>query len=230
MNLKALLVIPIFILSLGNITVAQNISAGIFTGVSNYQGDIVKYQIIPRESNFAYGGFFRYTLSRKFSIKSNVYFGKLSGTDNNFPDRISRGYSFSTKILEGGINFEYDPFGKGRYNKKGLFTPVRTPYIFTGIGAVKFNPVTKGLRDDAKENKFFENRQTVFNYMIPFGIGYKYDYNEHFSLGIELSSHLPFSDYMDGVSESADPLHNDWYVFGGLTASYWFTVKKKKKN
>jgi hypothetical protein len=76
MNLKALLVIPIFILSLGTITVAQNISAGIFTGVSNYQGDIVKYQIIPRESNFAYGGFFRYTLSRKFSIKSNVYFGK----------------------------------------------------------------------------------------------------------------------------------------------------------
>lgn len=203
---------------------AQNISVGIFSGVSNYQGDIVKYHILPKESNFAYGGYCRYTVSNKFTLKCNVYTGRLSGADINFADRAARGYSFSTRILEGGINLEYDIFGKSRQNKKGAFSPVRTPYIFTGIGAVKFNPKARGLSEDAKET-----RQSVFNYMIPFGVGYKYDWNQNYTFGVEFSSHLPFTDYLDGISESADPANNDWYVFGGLTASYWFTAVKKKK-
>jgi len=229
MKLKALLIFQLLLSGTCCDLHAQNISAGLFTGVSNYQGDIVKYQVLPKESRFAYGGFFRYTLSNKLTIKSNVYFGKLSGSDANFDDRVVRGYSFSTRILEGGINIEYDIFGKSRQNKKGAFRPVRTPYIFTGICAVKFNTKARGLSEDAKETKYFESRQSVFNYMIPFGVGYKYDWNENYTFGIEFSSHLPFTDYLDGVSESADPNNNDWYVFGGLTASYWFTAVKKKK-
>ena len=111
-----------------------------------------------------------------------------------------------------------------------MFSPVRTPYVFTGIGAVKFNPKAKGLSEDARETKYFESRQAVFNYMIPFGVGYKYDVNKNYTIGVEFSSHLPFTDYLDGVSESADPRNNDWYVFGGFTASYWFTGFKKKKS
>ena len=206
---------------------AQNISVGIFSGVSNYQGDIVKYHLLPKESKVAYGGYCRYTISNKFTLKCNVYTGKLSGADANFKDRAVRGYSFSTRIFEGGINLEYDFFGKSRQNKKGSFSPVRSPYIFTGIGAVKFNPKARGLSEDAEETKRY--RQSVFNYMIPFGFGYKYDWNQNYTFGIEFSSHLPFTDYLDGISESADPKHNDWYVFGGLTASYWFTADKTKK-
>lgn len=208
-------------------TVAQRICGGVFTGISNYQGDIVKYHLITRESNFAYGGFLRYNVSKKLSIKGNVYHGTLSGSDANFEDRINRGFSFATNILEGGFNLEFDVFSKGRYDSKGRYMPLRSPYIFTGFGAVMFKPEVTGLPDNAPEIKI-DNRR-VFNFMVPIGAGYKYDLDEKMTLGLEIASHVPFTDYLDGVSESGKGNNNDWYVFGGVTFAYWFTINKKKR-
>lgn len=207
---------------------AQRINAGIFMGVSNYQGDIVKYHLITRESNFSYGGFLRYSVSRKLSIKGNVFHGILSGSDANFKEREGRGFSFKTSILEGGVTMEYDLFSQGRYNKKNQYVPQRTPYIFTGIGAVMFTPTVTGLPEDAPELKILEKRENVFNFMVPFGAGYKFDLDEKITLGLEFATHIPFTDYLDGVSESAKKSNNDWYVFGGVTFAYWFNVGKKK--
>lgn len=207
---------------------AQRISAGIFTGVSNYQGDIVKYHLITRESNFSYGGFLRYNITKRVSVKGNVYHGILSGSDANFKEREGRGFSFRTSILEGGVNMEYDLFSNGRYNKKYKYTPLRTPYVFTGIGAVMFTPTVTGLPQDAPELKVLDRRENVFKFMIPIGMGYKFDLDEKITLGLELASHIPFTDYLDGVSESAKQKNNDWYVFGGVTFAYWFKVSKKK--
>jgi Domain of unknown function (DUF6089) len=207
---------------------AQRFSAGAFTGISNYQGDVVKYHLITRESNFAFGGFVRYNISKSFSLRANVYHGILSGADANFEDRATRGFSFRTTILEGGINIEYDLFSHGRYNKKNQYVAVRTPYLFTGIGAVSYNAKAQGLPLDAKELVLRKDVGNVFNFMIPVGVGYKFDLDEHFTMGIELASHLPFTDYLDGVSESAKTNNNDWYIFGGVTFAYWFNVKKKR--
>jgi OmpA-OmpF porin, OOP family len=207
---------------------AQRISAGTFTGISNYQGDVVKYHLITRESNFAYGGFVRYNITQSISLRANVYHGILSGSDANFEDRKGRGFSFRTTILEGGINVEYDLFSRGRYNKKNQYVPLRTPYIFTGIGAVAYNAKAEGLPFDAKELVLRKNVGQVFNFMIPLGMGYKFDLDEHFTMGVELASHIPFTDYLDGVSESAKTNNNDWYIFGGVTFAYWFNVKKKR--
>jgi hypothetical protein len=220
-------ILVIFLFVAAN-TLAQRISTGIFTGVSNYQGDVVKYHLITRESNFAYGGFVRYNITQKLSMRANVYHGVLSGSDLNFDDRQNRGFSFKTSILEGGINVEYDLLSRGRYNRKNQYVPLRTPYIFTGVGAVMYNARVEGLPIDAPELKLQANRGNVFNFMIPIGAGYKFDLDEHFTMGLELASHLPFTDYLDGVSESAKQNNNDWYVFGGVTFAYWFNVKKRR--
>lgn len=206
---------------------AQNVSIGTMLGVSNYQGDIVKYHLITRESNFAYGGFLRYNLNKKFSMKANVYVGKLSGSDANFKDRQQRGFSFSTSILEGGINIEYNPMSKGRFNRKGQYAPLRTPYFFTGVGAVYFKPKVVGLPQDAPDLTILE-QQSIFKFMVPIGAGFKFDLNEQFTMGLEIASHIPFTDYLDGVSEQGKK-NNDWYVFGGVTFSYWFHTKRTKR-
>jgi Domain of unknown function (DUF6089) len=227
MKFKIILILFSFIL-LKSSAFSQRVSAGIFTGVSNYQGDVVKYHLITRESNFAYGGFARYNLTQRFSIRGNVYHGTLSGSDANFEDRQNRGFSFKTNILEGGINLEYDLLSRGRYNRKNQYVPLRTPYFCIGIGAVAYNSDVQGLPIDAPELILQKNKGTVFNFMVPFGAGYKFDLDEHFTMGIEFASHIPFTDYLDGVSESAKANNNDWYVFGGVTFAYWFNVKKKR--
>lgn len=209
---------------------AQRFSAGVFTGISNYQGDIVKYHLITRESNFAYGGFVRYNITNKLSVRANVYKGILSGKDANFVDRVGRGFAFKTSILEGGINFEYDFLSKGRYNKKGQYIPLRTPYFFTGVGAVNYNPEVTGLPDDAQEVKILDKKGSIFNFMIPFGAGYKFDLSRNVTMGVELASHIPFTDYLDGVSESGKTNNSDWYIFGGVTFAYWFNVSKNKSD
>jgi hypothetical protein len=228
MKLRFVALLFTFLLSCSFPVLAQRISTGIFTGVSNYQGDIVKYHLITRESNFAFGGFLRYNVTPKLSIKGNVYYGVLSGNDSNFDDRENRGFSFRTPILEGGVNMEFDLLSRGRYNKKNQYVPIRTPYLFTGIGAVKYNPTVEGLPQDAPELKVLKDGGQVFNFMIPFGGGFKFDLSEKLTMGLEIATHVPFTDYLDGVSESGKQNNNDWYVFGGVTMAYWFNVKKKR--
>ena len=55
------------------------------------------------------------------------------------------------------------------------------------------------------------------NLLIPIGAGLAFDVSEKLSLGLEFSSRFPVSDYLDGISESANPDRKDWYSTGGVT-------------
>lgn len=215
---------------------AQKFNVGIILGGSNYQGDIVQSQILPKETNFAFGVMARYNLTPKFDLKANFYRGKLTGSDKNFEERKTRGYSFSTNILEGGLNIEWNILGKSRFDEKGVFRKNRTPYVYTGIGAVQFTAVGKDINgNEIKASKTGANGSLVtvtpepktFNFMIPFGLGYKYDYNEKVTFSVEVASHVPFSDYLDGFSLGSTA-NRDWYVFGGVGVSYLIGAKTSK--
>ncbi len=215
---------------------AQKFNVGILLGGSNYQGDIVQSQVLPKETNFAYGVMARYNLTPKFDLKANFYMGKLTGNDKNFADRTIRGYSFSTGIVEGGLNIEWNILGKTRFDDKGVFRKNRTPYIYTGIGAVSFNVTAKDKDgNELRPSKSNANGAVVaaspepktFNFMIPFGAGYKFDYNEKFTFSVEVASHVPFTDYLDGFSLGSKA-NRDWYVFGGVGVSYLIGAKTAK--
>jgi hypothetical protein len=220
----------LFILAILSVSsFAQKFNAGILFGGSNYQGDVVKQQFVFKETNLAYGAFVRYNLTPKFDLKANIYKGKLTGHDTNFPDRVARGYSFETNILEGGVNFEWNVLGKARFDEKGNFQKNRTPYVLTGVGAVLFNYTTAStgipiaiadINADVRK----------FQFMIPIGAGIKYDINEKLTICAEAISHAPFTDYLDGISVSANPDKKDWYLFGGVGFSYLFGAKSSKSN
>ncbi len=204
---------------------AQKFSIGAFVGGSNYQGDVVQSHLMINETQLAYGGFVRYNVSPKIEFKGNVYAGTLTGNDKNFASRIDRGLYFRTSILEGGVNVEWNILGGMRYNKNNMYTPVRTPYIFTGIGAVLINPKVYGLPDNSPDLTADIKK---FQFMVPIGIGYKYDLTPKIQMNVEIASHLPFTDYLDGVSLSGKPDNNDWYVFGGFGVSYAFGGQGRK--
>jgi Domain of unknown function (DUF6089) len=214
---------------------AQKFNVGILLGGSNYQGDIVESQILPKETNLAYGIIARYNLTPKLDLKANFYKGKLTGNDKNFDSRLTRGYSFSTNIFEGGLNLEWNILGKTRFDDKGVFRKNRTPYIYTGIGAVSFNVAAKDKDgNDVKPSTSGANGNLIitnpepktFNFMIPFGAGYKFDYNEKLTFSVEVASHVPFTDYLDGFSLGSK--NRDWYVFAGIGVSYLIGAKTSK--
>ena len=214
---------------------AQKFNIGVLLGGSNYQGDIVQSQMLPKETNFAYGIMARYNLTPKFDLNANFYKGKLTGNDKNFTDRTYRGYSFSTNILEGGLNIEWNILGKTRFDEKGAFRKNRTPYIYTGIGAVQFTAAGKDTNGNdvlpsyEKSGKLTTTTPApkTFNFMIPFGLGYKFDVNEKITLSAEVASHVPFTDYLDNFSLGANA-NRDWYVFGGIGVSYLIGAKTAK--
>ncbi len=215
---------------------AQKFNIGVLVGGSNYQGDIVQSQVLPKETNLAYGVMARYNLTPKFDLKANFYVGKLTGNDKNFAERTTRGYSFSTGIVEGGLNIEWNILGKTRFDEKGAFRKNSTPYLYTGIGAVSFNVTAKDINgNELAPSKSNANGGLVavspepktFNFMIPFGAGYKFDYNEKLTFSVEVASHVPFTDYLDGFSLGTKA-NRDWYVFGGVGVSYLIGAKTAK--
>ncbi len=202
---------------------SQNTAIGIMLGASNYQGDLSERQITVIETHMAGGIFVRRQILPKFTVKGNFYAGKISGDDLNYAERIHRGYHFESTVLEGGINLEWDMLGKARNFRKGFYNKFITPYLLIGFGAVYFDPATTGLPQNAEENKA---NKRAFNFIIPLGAGVKADLSSRMTAGVEFVSHLPFTDYLDGVSESGEPGNNDWYVFLGLTMQYWINAPK----
>jgi hypothetical protein len=57
------------------------------------------------------------------------------------------------------------------------------------------------------------------------GVGFKIDVSRKVALGLEAGTRLVFTDYIDGVSESANPKERDWYTFAGATLTLRFFVK-----
>lgn len=206
---------------------------GLSLGATTYQGDLVTSSFPNfKETNLAIGVFGRYRLQDQWSIRTNLLFGKLSGDDWNFPDepsRISRAFSFETSITEFSIQGEWEPWGVNRFPREGGFRKSFSPYLYFGIGGVSLDINTNYLREEPSADNL-ANIQTdqqnaedeTLQFLIPFGIGLRYDLNPKSVVGLELGMRTTFSDYLDGVSESGNPDANDWYLFGGINFSLRF--------
>lgn len=216
---------PLFILLLPLTATSQNVAIGAMLGMSNYQGDLSERHVTVVETHVAGGIFVRRQVLPKFTLKGNFYAGRISGDDANYEERVSRGYKFESSLLEGGVNLEWDILGRKRNIRKGTYYKVITPYLMTGFGAVYFNPDTRGLPANAPE-KQYDTRN--FNFIIPIGAGFKNDITPQITFGLEFVTHLPFTDYLDGIGESGEPNH-DWYGFAGLTLQYWFDAPRSGK-
>jgi OmpA-OmpF porin, OOP family len=213
----------VFLLSLFTLN-AQKLSGGMFIGGANYQGDLVEVEMLPRETNLAVGALFRYSINRKIFLKASLYGGHISGSDANAasPDLLARGYSFRTSIFEGSMSVEWDLLGKNRFDRKGNFNKSFTPYVFVGMGMIQFKPTVLGLPENSVDAQAKYKR---INFIIPFGGGIKYDLTDRITTSFEVATHLPFTDYLDGISAQGI-VNRDWYAWGGITIAYWIGSPK----
>ena len=200
---------------------------GVLIGVSNYAGDIVKkgdYDLSA--ACFVFGAFYRLYTNNNLSWRFGLNQGRLQGDDLDWvgTDRVGRGFSFSTPLTEITSRVEYDFLNHQRWNVANGFQPKFSFYLFAGAGACFINPKTEynsnlGNRYDLLIAEDEKHRGSVV-FTIPFGGGINIDLSERWIIGGEFGLNPVFSDYLDGISESANPKYNDWYSIGGLTLSY----------
>lgn len=167
------------------------------------------------------GAVFRYKMDLRWSVKTNLIFGKIKGdtssSDNVFP--FNQSQSFKRDFVDAGAQIEMNLFNYSDQFKY-LGTSSFTPYVLLGLG------FTFG----SGEKKFFDLN-------MPMGVGVKYKIKPRLNLGFEISFRKLFSDSFDVTSKNGfqldDPYHtggdsfknNDWYVLSLFSLTWDFGAR-----
>ena len=207
---------------------------GLFAGGANYLGDLVETQYpFANETGPAAGMFLGYKPGKVWGIRTSVYYSRISGSDQNFGDdryKVDRNFKFQSQIVEFSLLFRWEPFGKKRYPEGGGFKRIWSPYIFAGGAIAYLEPSAdfsgaprNGLLELIQKDRDASYSKTTL--AIPIGGGLMLDISKRSSLAAEFGIRRGYSDYLDGISESANAESNDWYMIGGFTYGLRFGQK-----
>lgn len=181
---------------------------GGMAGGSFYMGDLNKNGFF-KGVNPAFGAVFRYNPNFRWAVKTNLMWGKVSGStegmENVFPDHAQASFDRSLIDVGGQMEFNFFPYSdKYAYANAKRFSP----YVFLGVG------MTMAMGGS----------ETFVGPNIPLGVGLKYKINR-INLGCEFSFRKLFGDGLDVTDENNafldDPYHvnssmlknKDWYSF-----------------
>ena len=184
----------------------RNSDYGVFIGVAHYMGDINPTNYLYSPSP-AFGIIYRYNFHPRHSVRGNLYWGGLRGSDLDFKNAYqqSRGFSFSGSVFELGAQFEFNFMP---YSTTGKWWDY-TPYFAGGVAVCFINTAT-------------------FSYVpvIPLSVGFKINVYKNVGLEVEYGFRKTFYDNFDGLIDNIDPDHfswahnNDWYMFTGVTFTW----------
>lgn len=230
---------------------SKPVDFGIILGVSNYMGELAK-PVAINETHPMGGLILRYNFSSMLTLRASASFGRISGDDKNYDSdnfRKRRNLSFRSNIMEFAGTFEFN-FG-GFANGNNMLA--RAPYLFAGLAIFKYNPKAyfeyipavhdaidntgslkrfdkswielQPLSTEGQESTKFNNkkRYPLTQISIPFGIGYKFNLDEDWTLGIEGGVRKTFTDYLDDVST----VYIDDQIVGGANGFLAVAMKDR---
>lgn len=208
-----ILLLTLFLLSAmpaGAQRVLGRMELGLTGGGMNYLGDL-NNQSLFGQVNLAGGLMARYNLDTRWALSAGVAYGHISGGN---PDAVPlRNLSFRSPIGEALIRAEFNFFPYGL--KPG--TQHRfTPFLFCGIGMLRFNPqaqyldtaghaVWADLQPLATEGQGTQaypdrNKYSLTEVVMPFGIGVRWQLSSAWHLAAEYGFRKTWTDYLDDVS------------------------------
>lgn len=201
--MRRLILIALF--SLGfTIASAQTWEAGGFLGSSGYMGDINPVKPL-KYTDLAFGAQIKRNFDGYWSAKLAFMQGKLQGNDaksSNFY-QTQRNLSFYSPISEFSLQVEFNLFkylaGADIY---GYGSRRVSPYLFLGVGAFSFNPLTEYNGNEIEliavqtEAVAYKNN----GISVPYGAGLKYNIKGNFNLIGEIGYRTAFTDYLDDIS------------------------------
>ena len=185
----------------------QTWEAGVFMGGSGYMGDInptKPYKV----NNLAYGAHIKRNFDGYWALKFNLMHGKIQADDAESSNEYQqqRNLNFYSPLTEASLQVEFNFFNYMAGDTHAFNTKKITPYIFTGIGGILFNPKTiyngkeYELRLYSTEGQDIPNSYKNYALAIPYGAGIKYNVAHNWSLIGEAGYRTAFTDYLDDVS------------------------------
>lgn len=192
---------------------------------THYLGDLVESRY-PVPDGGGWGGQLQLSrhLGEAWSFRINGSFLQLKGSDLNFADtRTYRSFSFTSSLYELSLLGEWDLLGRRRYDK-GRLKKTFSPYLLGGIAGVYFdpNPIFGVSQEAPGVQNDMQRKYEKTGWSIPLGGGLRYDLSRRTTINAEYMMRIPSSDYLDGISESANPDSRDWYMTFSLGVSFKF--------
>ncbi|MCD5969252.1 type IX secretion system protein PorG [Riemerella anatipestifer] len=199
---------------------AQKHEIGIYAGVSNLVGDIGKTNYLLSDfSTFSdiygppvnLGGFYKMNFNPYQGLRFNLSYSNVKFQDHLAKEeyRRIRNNSGNNTVLSLESVFEYQFLPVNNEQK----SPMLSPYIFGGIGAMLYSSVNTTLDFSDYQlvdatgtfmppaiEDYPEGQRAVANKLtmsIPFGIGLKYKFNYNWALFGEVTFRPTFTDNID---------------------------------
>ena len=186
-----------------------NTEGGVFAGVSYYQGDINPRKLFYNPG-LSLGALVKHNFTEHHCLRFNIFYGNLKGNDLDFKNdyQQARALDFETSLLDCHIGYEFNflPYIINRWKK------AHTPYIFAALGYSFILSSSTGT--------------AIGHASVPFGVGYKYRFNEKVAIGWEWGMRKTFNDKIDGVLNPGpdgsyrETHNNDWYSFAGVYVTF----------
>lgn len=182
---------------------SQTMEVGLYGGVSYYLGDLNpgKHFLNPQIS---YGFLARYNIDSRWAVKISGYRGKVKGNSQSSNFLPDNDLSFESPVTDISAVAEFN-FLKYITGSRRDFI---SPYIYTGISAFFYDPVSNGysLRSLGTEGQKigYEDRKPYSNISvaIPFGLGVKFSLAKNLGMTFFWEMHKTFTDYLDDVSQT----------------------------
>jgi len=224
----------------------KDLDLAIFLGVSKHGSDVNSWarhgQNLFDNTQIAYGLNLGYGLKENLRIRLHYKGTKIEGDDTNLINmdlygaaHAKRGFKYRTAINEFGLTLEYELFKffkskkKNRKSKTDKETESESktnfhisPFFFGGFAYAVVSD-DENLRDwgdpplhRAQDVLLDKSLGSNGGIQIPLGFGIRCQINDQFFTDLTLSGRLPTNDYLDGISEAANPNKNDSYLFVGI--------------
>ena len=181
---------------------SQTWEVGVSAGASGYMGDI--NPVKPYKfTDPAFGAQFKRNFNGHWSAKASFMQGRIQGDDAKSSNtyQIDRNLHFRSTISELSLQMEFNLFNYLPGGLPGFGSRKFSPYLFTGVGAIAFNPVA----DYNGETELHPLQTEAVDYKknaisIPYGAGVKYNVKGNWNLISEIGYRTAFTDYLDDVS------------------------------
>lgn len=182
---------------------------GLMVGTSYYVGDINPQFHVPTSPNLGGGLIYRYNFNDRVAFKGSILYNRIYAHDEDSRDtwQENRNLHFRNDIFEFStqieINFLTYEIGDRRRPS--------SPYLFLGLALFRHNPEAEfddrwidlqPLGTEGQGIDGFEERYSLTQISIPFGVGFKFNIAGNFAGSLEWGMRRTFTDYLDDVSTS----------------------------
>lgn len=180
---------------------AQTFELGLGAGGAGYIGDLNQDKPL-KLSGLSLTAYAKMNIDPYWAFGIHYTYGKIKANDANSENGHfrDRNLNFETPLNEVSlqVDFNFLNYFAGGGTKRF------TPYIFTGIGGVFYNP--KGIYNDKSYNlKFYqtEGQSSIYRnytFTVPYGVGMKLRLKDNLGLFSQIGYRTAYTDYLDDVS------------------------------